>query len=136
MDENIPLWAMIFHGTILYNATTSTINYSLKSPQEKLRLWEYGGRPCAYCFVNFVTKNAIWGKADLSWNKGEKPTAVAKTIAEMYEEYKTNLLPLQTVFIKRHDFLPDGSSQITYENGTKIITNFKTDTFEIKHLPE
>ncbi len=136
MDENIPLWAMIFHGTIIYNATTSTINYSLKSPQEKLRLWEYGGRPCAYCFVNFVTNNAIWGKADLSWNKGEKPTAVAKAIAEMYEEYKTNLLPLQTVFIKRHDFLPDGSSQITYENGTKIITNFNTDTFEIKHLPE
>ena len=52
-------------------------------------------------------------------------------LAEMYEEYKTNLLPLQTVFIKRHDFLPDGSSQITYENGTKIITNFNTDTFEI-----
>ena len=131
MGENIPLWAIIFHGILLYNSTTETVNYGLKSLDKKITQMLYGARPVGYCFVDFMSNNAIWGKEDLRWRENEKPTEVAKEIAKMYHEYIDELKDLQTVFISRHDFLEGGRSRVTYEDGTKIIVDYNTNKYEI-----
>ena len=131
MDEQIPLWFLVYHGSVLYNPDTKTINHVIKEKEKALRVLEVGARPVAYCFVDFIEGSPNWGKEDIVWNQGEKPKAAAAIIAEMNEQYK-EYKDLQYEFIKSHKFLENGISEICYENGTVVTVDYNNQKYSIK----
>ena len=44
-DEVIPFWHIVYHGIILYNPSTFTLNYGAKGVKNRLKCIEVGGRP-------------------------------------------------------------------------------------------
>ena len=54
LDEEIPLWQIVYHGIILSNPTTDTVNYPIKAKQNELLLKECGGRPTFYFYSKFL----------------------------------------------------------------------------------
>lgn len=131
MDDSIPLVPLVLHGTVLYNASArDSVNYCLKTEKERQLSLLYGARPTAYCFVDFLTSEAVWGKEDLVWNPDEKPKKAVAVIKALYEDYKLTR-DLSTVFMQKHEFLPDGSQKITYEDGSTVRVNFETGETEI-----
>ena len=54
-DAEIPLWELVYHGIILYNPSTATVNYTLKGENSERKLMEYGGRPSFYFYSKFMS---------------------------------------------------------------------------------
>lgn len=131
-DEQIPLWFLVYHGSVLYNPDTRTINHVIKEKEKTLRILETGARPVAYCFVDFIEGCPNWGKEDIVWTKKEKPKEAARIIAEMNENYK-EYKALQFEFIKSHKCLDDGVYQVCYENGAEVIVDYKNQKYSIKN---
>ena len=131
MDEQIPLWFMVYHGSVLYNPDTKTINYSVKPKEKELRVVETGARPAAYCFVDFVEGMHNWGSEDIVWKQGEAPKEAASVIAKMYNDYK-EYRHLQYELIKSHKYLDKGVSQICYEDGSTVTVDYNKGDFFIK----
>ena len=131
MDEQIPLWFIVYHGSILYNADTKTINYSIKPKEKELRVIETGARPAAYCFVDFVEGMHNWGSEDIVWKQGESPKEAARVIAGMYKEY-CSYKHLQYKFIKSHKYLDKGVSQICYDDGSTVTVDYNKGEYSIK----
>ena len=130
MDELIPLWAMINHGSIIFNVESKTINYVIKDFGFKLKVLEQGARPVAYCFVDFIDNNSPWGSEDLTWKPGERPDRVAKSIAKMYNTYK-EYESIWYSFIDKHEKLSDGVFKTTYDNGVSIVVDYNKNEHKI-----
>ncbi len=47
-DATIPCWYVVYHGIILYNAFSKTVNVLLKSPEHEPISIEHGARPILY----------------------------------------------------------------------------------------
>ena len=47
-DDIIPFWELVYHGIVLYNPNSETVNFVLKNPKVHLRFIEFGGRPLMY----------------------------------------------------------------------------------------
>ena len=41
-SESIPFFALVYHGIILYNPSTDTVNFPIKDKKQMLKLIEYG----------------------------------------------------------------------------------------------
>lgn len=66
-DKTIPLWQIVYHGIMLYNATTDTVNYPIKDVKNLLTIIEDGSRLSFYLYSKFLEgrKNGDWlGKED------------------------------------------------------------------------
>ncbi len=126
IDEFIPLWAIVYHGTILYNVSTETVNYSVKDPKTRLKLFEYGGRPSAYCFSRFQSGNIDFlGLQDIAWSAGDKDgiALAAKQISEESADVR-RLFGTSEAFIDRHEKISDGVFRLTYSNGTVVTVDY------------
>lgn len=67
-DEQIPLYELVYHGIILYNPSTETINASIKGKNAIEKLKKCGGRPSFYIYSKFLTgsESSNWmGNDDL-----------------------------------------------------------------------
>lgn len=133
IDESIPFWEIVYHGIILYNPMTNTINYTIKDKKYELNLIEYGGRPAFYFYSKHTTKGekgADWlGKEDLLCDTDEQleySVSKIKEAADTYNEYKH----LQTVFIDKHEKIDDNIYMVTYSDGTKICCNYSNNTVD------
>ena len=133
LDEEIPLWEIVYHGIVLYNPTTDTVNYPVKSEYRHLKLLEYGGRPSFYFYSKFMVGGSSddWlGKEDMICNTDEQLKSNVEKIANAYNEYK-KLSRLQYEFIEKHIKLENGVYKTTYSDGTSIIVNYNDNTFKI-----
>lgn len=133
LDEEIPLWEIVYHGIILYNPTTDTVNYPVKSEYRHLKLLEYGGRPSFYFYSKFMVGGSSddWlGKEDMICDTDEQLKSNVEKIANAYNEYK-KLSRLQYEFIEKHIKLENGVYKTTYSDGTSIIVNYNDNTFKI-----
>lgn len=63
-DEIVPFWHLVYHGIILYNPCTFTLNYPAKGEKNRLKLIELGGRPLICYYANFATDNRWMGDED------------------------------------------------------------------------
>ena len=52
-DEGIPFWQLVYHGIVLSNPTSQTVNYPVKEEYQHLKFLEYGGRPVMYFYSKF-----------------------------------------------------------------------------------
>ena len=121
-DEILPVYEIAYHGILLYNPQSGTINYPIKTPEEQAELFLRGGRPAFYLWSKFYgMNNAGWmGEDDLTCETEEKRVATVKTIKEGYERYAP-FARLQTEFIRSYEKLPDGRKVVTYENGAQVM---------------
>ena len=126
-DREIPLWQMVYNGIIMHNPSTTTVNYPIKSPQSRLKVIEYGGRPSFYYYSKFITNahNVDWlGKEDLECGTEEDLRASVAYIKEAYEEYKTRQ-NLQYEFMIDHRETAPGVYEVTYSDGTVVQVDYK-----------
>lgn len=128
-DEYIPLWQLVYHGYIISNPFTTTVN---PVEEDLLKVAEYGGRPSFYYDSKFVTpkedENVNWmGENDYHCHTDEDRKTSAVWIAKVYNWYR-GLRYLQMIPMLRHETLADGSKQVTYENGDVIRVNYQART--------
>ena len=128
-SEFVHLWEVAYHGTMLYNQSSATVNATAKSPKERLMVVLHGARPTYYFYSKFCTGSANWmGDIDLTCEELERSVGYIKQGLADYEP----LRELQFVYMDRYDILGDGVEMATYENGTRIVGNFSDEvkTFE------
>ncbi len=126
-ERRIPLWQLVYHGIILSNPTTDTVNYTIKPYSKKLLFKEYGGRPSFYFYSKFISGIlADWlGKEDLICDTDEQLRYSVSKIKEAYDEYK-EICHLQYEFMVKHEEVKSRVYKCTYSDGTGIIVDYNT----------
>lgn len=128
----IPFFELTYHGVILYNPMSSTINYPLKHPKDQLVFWMRGGRPSFYFHSRYCYGTTNWmGEDDLIAADNESIDCAASLIAESAREYM-QVAQLQTVYMKDYLIHNNGIEEAVYCNGTRIIGNFSDQTISFR----
>ena len=121
-DAYLPFFEMTYHGILLYNPTSPTVNYPIKNPEDKLTFILRGGRPSFYFHSRFRTGATNWmGEIDFLTDTDDELAFACDKIAEAQREYEA-LAHLQTVCMSDYKIL-DGIEVALYENGTEIAAN-------------
>lgn len=126
-DEHIPFWQLVYHGIILYNPGTYTLNYAAKQAANRLKYFEYGGRPLAVFYANFKKGDHWMGREDLLCDTdGQMKDSVAK-VKRMAMDYE-RLAPVRYEYMERHDMLADGVYRTQYANGHAVTVDYHAGT--------
>ncbi len=129
-DEAVPFWELVYHGIILSNPSSGTVNYAVKEPRRKAELMAVAGRPLMYLYSKFGESMNWMGNDDLHCADDadiDRTVAAIKEAYELHETYKW----LQYEFMERHERLSDGTSRVTFSDGTVITANPAEGTFEV-----
>lgn len=129
-DEAIPFWELVYHGIILSNPTSQTVNYPIKEPSRKAQLMNVAGRPLMYIYSKFGESMNWMGNDDLHCEDEadiERTVAAIKEAYELHETYKW----LQYEFMEHYERLPDGSTRTVFSDGTVIIASPAEGSFEV-----
>ena len=124
-DRVLPFYELIIHGLILYNPLSPTINYTIKSPADKLDLIMRGGKPSMYFYSKFRTGGETnWmGNDDLTCHNADDLTSSVKNIKLALDEYAP-LSDNQFAFMTEYRFITETLHKAVYDNGTEIIGNY------------
>ncbi len=129
-DAYVPFFELTYHGILLYNPTSPTVNYPIKNPEDKLTFILRGGRPSFYFHSKFRTGAKNWmGEIDFLTDTDDDLAFACDRIAEAQREYES-LAHLQKVYMSEYE-CANGVATVTYENGTKIIGSFGTGQYKI-----
>ncbi len=127
-----PLWQLVYHGAILSNPTTETVNYPLKDWRARLKYVEYGGRPTLYLYSRFVTPEqgrVNWmGEDDLTCEDEADLRRTARTAGEVYRAFQPLKRLIWLPFL-RHDYLTEEVTLTTYEDGTRVACNYGEEAY-------
>ena len=132
-DCEIPLWELVYHGSILYNITPDTTNYTIKEKDKGLKVVEYGGRPAIYFYSRHIDSgdHADWlGKVDMMCDTDEQLRYSVSKIKEAYDEYKA-LMHLQTEFMESHREVAENVFEIKYSDGTVVNVDYNRLTYSV-----
>ena len=138
VDETIPFWQLVYHVSILYNPSTETGTYCVKSEKHHLKFIEYGGRPLGYFNSKYVDEGGCgnWmGEEDLLCATDALLNDALDRFAKVYEEYKT-LSYLQYEQMLRHDKIAEGVYRVSYSDGTCITVDYNNMSYEVKKVEE
>ncbi len=127
-DEVVPFWYIAYHGIILYNPSTFTLNYASKGIDNRLKCIEVGGRPLACFYANFTNGNNWMGLEDLLCDTDEQLAESARRIKGMEEDYDL-LKEERYLFITDHCEVRPGVFRTTYENGTVVTVDYNKHDF-------
>lgn len=133
-DKSIPFWQIVYHGIILYNNTTDTVNFPIKAEKNHLAVIEDGSRPSFYFYSKFLSgsNQDDWlGKDDLVCDTDEQLEKAVYAIKTAYDEYK-DLCRLQTEFIVKHAEVSNGVFEVSYSDGTIIRVDYNKNQYSIK----
>ena len=125
-DQPIPLWQLVYHGYVLSNPSSETVNYMIKKPANRLRFYEYGGVPVAYYFTCFVGANSVgdWmGSEDLYCDTEEHRRSSVQKLKAAMDEYHP-FAPLQLAFMDDHRQLAEGVYETVYSDGHHTVVNY------------
>lgn len=124
-DRLIPFFEVAYHGILLYNPTSPTVNYPLKDARERLTMYLRGGRPCMYYYSKFRTGGAInWmGESDLVCGNEEALRDSVEKIGLVCREYAP-FADRQLVYMAGYDILENGLEVARYEDGVRVVGNF------------
>lgn len=124
LSEYVYLWEVAYHGFVLYNPLSSTINYPAKRPEDRLRVIMSGGKPSMYFYSKFRAGEPNWmGDIDFTCDNDEDMRRSVGYIRSALHDYEP-LRRLQLVYMERYDVLADGLEMATYADGTRLIGNF------------
>ena len=126
-DAWIPFHELIYHGTILYNPMSGTVNYPIKSAHDRLMMYLRGGKPSLYFFSKFRTggeKNWM-GETDLITTTDEDLVFAVKNVKASLDEYrKGGFDERQLVYMSDYEILENGIEAAIYEDGYAVVGNF------------
>jgi len=138
-DCLIPFWHIAYHGIVLYNLSSSTVNQAIKSdPTLPLQNLEFGGRPLAYFYSKFRAEGSDWmGEEDLRCDTDEELCDNVAKLKQDYDNY-AQVRDLQFEFLDEHHLLAPGVAYTRYSNGTVIVVNRSEAPFawEGRTVPE
>lgn len=128
-DQPIPFWQIVYHGIILYNPGTYTLNYAAKGVNNRLKYFEYGGRPLVCVYANFaVGEGKDWmGREDIRIDCDEEMVESVSKIKLMSEDYEW-LKEVRYAFMQSHNKIADGVYETAYSNGIKVTVNYNDST--------
>ena len=129
-EKYIPFWQLVFHGIVLSNPYSRTINALLNpSPDDMLKVIEYGGKPQFYYYAHFVDDGSNWlGKFDLychTKEERENSADVVKKTLDIWNEMSY----LQFEFMEKHEEISDGVFKVTYSDGSRVTVNYNDKTY-------
>ena len=124
-DRFLPIFELTYHSILLYNPTSPTVNYPVKTPADRLTFIMRGGRPSLYIYSKFRTggsKNWM-GETDLTAEDGE---ALRRTVeaAVSASEDSLRFADRQLIPMVNYEVLGGGLEVATYEDGVCIAGNF------------
>ena len=130
-DEGIPFWQLVYHGIVMSNATSQTVNYPIKEKFQELKFIEYGGRPLMYFNSKFGKDRNWMGDLDLYDHTPEQIDEATDAIKAAYDSYQS-LKYLQYEFMEKHEKIADGVVQVTYSDGTVITVDYNRETYTVQ----
>ncbi len=126
-DKYLPFYELIYHGILLYNPMSPTVNYPIKNARERLITYLRGGKPTFYFFSKFRTggsKNWM-GEIDLVTTTQEDLAFAVKTVKDGVMEYRNGAFDeRQFVYMKDYRILENGLEAAIYEDGCIVVGNF------------
>ncbi len=122
-DAGIPLWQLVYHGIVLSNASSTTVNYPIKNKDEQLLYFEYGSRPLLYIHSKFGSHKNWMGDADLSVADDTQIERSAAVIAQACREWEP-LMALQYEYMDHHEEVETDLFEIIYSDGTHMLVNY------------
>lgn len=125
-DRYLPIWELIYHGTVLYNPLSTTVNHPIKTPFDRLTQVMRGGRPTLYVYSRFRTGGAAnWmGETDLTCDTEAALNRTADAVAQALAEYGEEGARRQLLYMTRYDETGDGVACVTYSDGMRMAGNF------------
>ena len=130
IDEIIPFFVLVYHGIVMSNASSATVNYPIKRTADHLKFIEFGGRPTLYINSKFCGRDWM-GVEDLFCDSDEAIEKSAEAIKFACDEYE-KLKHLQYEFMENHEKLEEGIYRVTYSDGTTITVDYNAGTYEVK----
>ncbi len=132
VERIVPFWEITFNGIMLHNTSTETVNYPIKSPESRLKLYEFGGRPLFYINSKFKDSgNNSMGDLDLSISTPEEMARTIAAIKRGSQEYD-KCSRLQRLFIRSHSELSKGIFSTLYDDGTEVVSNYTDKSYAHK----
>jgi len=122
-DDVLPFFALTYHGIVMANATSGTVNYPIKDINEQLRMVEYGSRPMLYINSKFAGRDWM-GKNDLYCSNDEEIAETVKAIKRAADDYD-RMKRLQYEYIENHERLADGVVRVTYSDGSVVTVDYE-----------
>lgn len=127
LDEEIPLYQMIFHGCIDYCGSAINLMDTSDKSDVILKLIEYGAAP-HFTFtyqssseLKYTGLNSKYSTTYDNW----KEDAIT-----LYTEVNSILKNVTGATIKKHEILDTGVRKITYDNGVIIYVNKTTSEYK------
>lgn len=127
-DMLVPFYELTYHGILLYNPTSPTVNYPVKTPADKLTFRMRGGRPSFYFHSKFRYGEPNWmGDVDFVATDNASMNYAVGLIAKEAERYAP-MADLQLVYMKDYILHENAVEEAVYCDGTRIIGNFSDHT--------
>ena len=130
-DEPIPFWQLVYHGIILYNPGTYTLNYAVKQKENRLKYFEYGGRPLCCVYANFAEGRDWMGSEDIRLDTDEQMRDGVAKIKIMENDYEW-MKDVRFAYMESHNEISDKVYKIDYSNGISITVDYNNATVEMK----
>ena len=136
VDEVIPLIELTYHGILLYNPSSFTVNYTIKEKDTAVVQNLLGGRPAMYFYSRFVTEkekpftslgNNWMGEIDLTCDTDEDMMESVEAVFAAASEYSA-LCDRQLVFFEWYKKLENGLRIMRYEDGVEVAANLTDAT--------
>ena len=127
LDAWLPFYELIYHGTLLYNPSSETVNYPIKGSKERLSVYLRGGKPTLYFFSKFRTGGAAnWmGETDLITTTDGDLKASVKAVKDSLDEYtRGGFDERQLVYMSDYEIHENGIEAAIYEDGCAVVGNF------------
>ena len=131
IDKVIPMSELIYHGILLYNVSSATVNAEIKGDYARSTLALLGGRPVLYINSKFLSEgkkafkdiaNNWMGEEDLTSGSREELEESALAVYRAAEEYR-ELSERQLFFIEKYEMLDNGIRLTRYDDGVSIAAN-------------
>ena len=130
-DESVPFWQLVYHGSVLSNPYTDTMNSTFKTGREVLKSIEFGARPSFYYYSKFYGGNSWMGEVDCTCNdEADMKNSVSKikVAQDWYKEMSDTIYS----FMDKHEKLADGVYQTSYSDGTVVTVDYNNETYRIE----
>lgn len=130
-DKSVPFWQIAYHGIIMYNPNTFTLNYTAKQTKNRLKYIELGGRPLVCCYANFTSDQHWMGYEDFIFDTDEQMRDCAEKIKIMYDDYQL-FKDERYEYIDSHEEIAENVFRTVYSNGTAVTVDYNNETFRIE----
>ncbi len=131
VDEDIPLYQMILHGSISYSGELLNYNDDEDKTKAVLNMIEYGAAP-HYIFTwqeSSKMKNTGLNRYYATTYETWKPEAVA-----VYEKVNEALKYVSGAVIINHEIIDEDVRKVTYDNGINIYINYGKETKSVNGI--